>query len=157
MIEHTVRLKQLYPDSEASYEGKAEVEYHGHTLCCYVVVVNLELWQTLATHASYPVLLYLDRQEPIVTGAALGSSCIQHIEDGYYAVTGNVVHKDDDHERLILESVFTLEVALNASFRQPHPAKDVRQGDTVRVTGILRLDFDPDDDDDYPIPWEQIK
>ena len=158
MAIYSVTLQRLMQWSDINeYEGLVEVRYQEKTFVCYTYTSSPTEWQELRVGVQYNVELVVDRWGDITIIDPSTPPLFQQVynHDSLYTLVGSVESRT--HEELVVKSDLLLIVDLCIPVTNPDLGKNIKIGDTIQLQGILRLDFDPDDDDDYPLPWEQIK
>ena len=143
-MRYTFTITRLVPWSDLNeYEGQIDGVIDGYQLCCYVLLPSGEAWRRYNPGDTLEVDLWLERggHRDSIQIDPSAAPALQQLEGVNYQVSGRVTEIDD--EMVILESILPLRVDLDTSSAVRHIIPTIREGDLLRVQGVLKIDLEP--------------
>lgn len=142
----TITLHELHPWTDTNeYEGEAIITLHGQRLWAYLLLPAAN-WNTYSSGYTLEAAYWLERNGEVERLPHLSEPRLDMIRESLHRLVGRVVNVDDE-DRLIVESIIPITVDLDDSIFLDPPLPKFAIGDTIQITGLLKLDLDPDPDD----------
>lgn len=140
---YMLTIKKLVPWTEYNeYEGQIEGIVNEINVCCYVLMSSGKDWLTYAQGDNLNVDLWLERTDNVTVIEPSVATKLQQIAGVNYEVIGTVVSASE--ENLLLHSIFPLRVDLDISPYMENDLPEIRVGDKICVTGVLKVDLEPE-------------
>lgn len=135
-------LHELHPWTRINdYEGEVVVTLHNQKLWAYLILPAAN-WGSFHVGDRLDAAYWLERKGEVQRRRQAAEPELHRINESQYRLVGRVVGFDDE-ERLIVESIIPMTVDLDDSTCVDPPLPVFAVGDTIEITGLLKLDPDP--------------
>lgn len=152
-VKYELKIEEKFPWTKLNeYEGHIQGIIDGLELCLYVMFCSIDDWNTYACEGSIKeVDVWLERTGDFELLDFAQLPHLQQMETIEYRVVGKVLEIAGENVLLDIDN-FLLKVDLDVSTNVKSELNSVQIGQMISVIGILKVDFEPDEEQDCSFP-----